>query len=169
MDRFKSFSSRKKPPFVFSDKFLNNFWVWCFTSTFLSGDQFVRFICQEMATLVSFQFLPPMHHSRLMDTKMKDFYGFFFWMKWNVSKIKSIILAQRRFKQRLKEKESRNGGLHSAEVAFLLLTQQPQVWMLAFPKIYFDVAEIYKWKWLEESGQRLQNDDQTHLALDSGK
>ena len=75
--------------------------------------------------------------------KNEWFLWIFFWMKWNVSKIKSIILAQRRFKQRVKEKESRNGGLHSAEVAFLLLTQQPQVWMLAFPKIYFDVAVIH--------------------------
>ena len=27
------------------------------------------------------------------------------------------------------------------------------------PKISFDVAEIYHWRWLEESGQWLENDD----------
>ena len=50
-------------------------------------------------------------------------------------------------------------GLHSTEVAFLLLTQQPWVWFSAFQKIYFDVAEIYQLPWLEESG----------LVLASGK
>ena len=29
-------------------------------------------------------------------------------------------------------------------------------------KNYFDVAEIYQWRWLEESGQRLDNVDRTH-------
>ena len=38
-----------------------------------------------------------------------------------------------------------------------------------FPKISFDVAEIYHWRWLEESGQWLENDDRTHLVLSSGK
>ena len=36
-------------------------------------------------------------------------------------------------------------------------------------KIYFDVAEIYRQRWLEESGHRLENVDQTHLVLVSGK
>ena len=41
--------------------------------------------------------------------------------------------------------------------------------LLTFPKIYFDVAENYQGRWLEESGQRLENIDQTHLVLASGK
>ena len=61
------------------------------------------------------------------------------------------------------------GQLHSKEVAFLLLTQQPWVWFSVFPKIYFDVVEIYRWRWLEESGQMLENVDQTHLVLASDK
>ena len=47
-----------------------------------------------------------------------------------------------------------NQGTEPAtEVAFLLLTQQPRVQVLAFQKNYFDVAEIYLCSWLEESGQ----------------
>ena len=37
------------------------------------------------------------------------------------------------------------------------------------PKNYFDVAEIYRWCWFEESGQWLENVYQTHLVLASGK
>ena len=37
---------------------------------------------------------------------------------------------------------------------------------MAFPKIYFDVVEIYQWHWLEESRQRLENVD---LVQVSGK
>ena len=40
---------------------------------------------------------------------------------------------------------------------------------MAFPKIYCDVAEIYRWRWLEESGLRLENVDLTHVVLASGK
>ena len=40
---------------------------------------------------------------------------------------------------------------------------------LTFSKFYFDVAEIYRRRWLEESGQRLENLDRTHLVLASGK
>ena len=40
--------------------------------------------------------------------------------------------------------------LHSTEVAILLLTQRLWVGFLALPKIYFDVAEICRWCWLEE-------------------
>ena len=65
--------------------------------------------------------------------------------------------------------ERGSGGLHSTEVAFLLLTQQPQVRFSAFLKIYFDVTEIYQWCWLEKSGQMLENVDQTHLVLASDK
>ena len=32
-------------------------------------------------------------------------------------------------------------------------------------KIYFDVTEIYRWRWLVESGQRLDKVNQTHLVL----
>ena len=44
------------------------------------------------------------------------------------------------------------GWLRSTEVAFLVLTLQPQVLFSVIPKIYFDVAEIYQRCWLEESG-----------------
>ena len=53
-------------------------------------------------------------------------------------------------------------GLHGT-----LLTQQPRVRFSAFPNIYFDVAEIYGWRWLEESGQRLDNVNRIHLVLTS--
>ena len=55
-------------------------------------------------------------------------------------------------------------GLHSTEVAFLLLTQRPRVQFSAFP-----FAEINRRFWIEESGQRLENIDRTHLLLASGK
>ena len=51
----------------------------------------------------------------------------------------------------------------------MLLTQQLCVEFLTFLKIYCDVAEIYQWRWLEESGQKLENVDPTHLVLASGK
>ena len=51
-------------------------------------------------------------------------------------------------------------GLHGT-----LLTQKPRVRFSAFTKIYLDVAEIYRWRWLEESGQRLDNANQIHLVL----
>ena len=54
-------------------------------------------------------------------------------------------------------------GLQSTEVAFLLLSQQPWVQFLAFPKISFNAAEIYRHNWLEGS----DNVDQTHLVLAS--
>ena len=50
-------------------------------------------------------------------------------------------------------------GLHSTEVAFLLLTRRHWVPFLAFPKIYFDVADIYRQRRLVE------NNDGTHLVL----
>ena len=57
------------------------------------------------------------------------------------------------------------GKLQSTVVAFLLLTQQPQIRFSAFPqKSYFDVAEIYQYPWLEESGQRLKNVEWTYLV-----
>ena len=51
-------------------------------------------------------------------------------------------------------------GLHSTEVTFVLLAQQPRVQYLAFQKIHFDVAKIYHQRWLDESEQRLENVDQ---------
>ena len=51
----------------------------------------------------------------------------------------------------------------------MLLTQQPWVPLSPFPKIYFDVAEIYQQRKLDESRQRFENVDQTHLVLSSGK
>ena len=36
-------------------------------------------------------------------------------------------------------------------------------------EICFDIAEVIQWRWSEESGQRLENVDQTYLVLDSGK
>ena len=59
------------------------------------------------------------------------------------------------------------GGLRSTKVAFLRLTQWPQVRFLAFQKIYFNVAEIDWQRWLEESGKRLDNVNRTHLVLAS--
>ena len=32
-----------------------------------------------------------------------------------------------------------------------------------------DVAEVNQWRWLEESGQWLENVDRTHLILASGQ
>ena len=51
----------------------------------------------------------------------------------------------------------------------MLLTQWTWIRYSAFTKIYFDVAAIYRWRWLKESDQRLENVDKTHLVLASGK
>ena len=59
--------------------------------------------------------------------------------------------------------------LQSTEEAFLLLTQQCRARFLSFPKSYFDVADIYRRRWLEERGHRLENVDRTYLVLASGK
>ena len=62
------------------------------------------------------------------------------------------------------------GGLQSTEVVFLLITQRPPVFFLATPKIEIDLdTEIYRQRWLEGSGQRLENVDRTLLVLASGK
>ena len=37
------------------------------------------------------------------------------------------------------------------------------------PQIYFDFADIFCQCWSEESRQRIENVDQTHLVLASGK
>ena len=51
--------------------------------------------------------------------------------------------------------------------------QQPRVRFPAFPKRFqrkiIDVAKVYQRRWLEESGQWLENVDPTHLVLASGK
>ena len=51
----------------------------------------------------------------------------------------------------------------------LHLTQQPRVRFSRFPNAYFDVLEIYRRHCFKESGPRLENVDQTHLVLASGK
>ena len=62
------------------------------------------------------------------------------------------------------------GGLHRPEVAcFCFSPRGPTIDYRYSQKNYFDVAEIYQWRWLEESGQRLENVDQSHLVLASGK
>ena len=57
-------------------------------------------------------------------------------------------------------------ALHRGSV--LLRTQQPRARFLAFQSCQswhydLDVTDIYQWCWLEESGQRLDDADQTHL------
>ena len=59
--------------------------------------------------------------------------------------------------------------MHSTEVAFLLIAWRPPVQCSAFTNVYFDVAKIYQLRWLEKSGQTLENVDRTHLVLASGK
>ena len=51
------------------------------------------------------------------------------------------------------------------DVAFLLLTLGLNVRFSVLPRIYFDVTEIYQRCWLEETGQRLENVEQTHLVI----
>ena len=64
-------------------------------------------------------------------------------------------------------------GLHSTEVAYMLLTQQPRVRISAYPLIFtekiINVAEVNQWRWLEETEQWFEYVDQTHLVLASGK
>ena len=43
----------------------------------------------------------------------------------------------------------------------------PEVQFSTFPKIYFVDGEIKQRGWLEESGQRLDNVERTHLVLAS--
>ena len=67
----------------------------------------------------------------------------------------------------------RNEGLHSTEVARLLLTQQPWVRFPAFRNFFqrknINVAEPNQQLWIDESGQLLENVDLAHLVLASGK
>ena len=55
-------------------------------------------------------------------------------------------------------------GWHSTEVPFLLLTSGPVVRFSAFWKLFY-VTETYWRRWLEESGQSLDNVHRTHLVL----
>ena len=53
-------------------------------------------------------------------------------------------------------------GRYRAEVAFALFIQLLRVQFSMFPNFLnndVDVAEFYQWRWLEESGQRLENID----------
>ena len=73
------------------------------------------------------------------------------------------------------------GGRHSTEVAFALPTQQPRVRISvsAFPSFFWEIFlgkmflmlldRVNQRRCLEESGQRLENVDRTHLVLASGK
>ena len=54
--------------------------------------------------------------------------------------------------------------MRSTEVAYLLLTQQPRVRI----PVFLDVAEVNQHRWLEDSGQWLENVDPTHLVLAGG-
>ena len=59
-------------------------------------------------------------------------------------------------------------GLHSTEVAFTLFTLQPEGSILSVPeKKCFKVSEIFRRRWFEESGQKLDNVNRTHLVLAS--
>ena len=55
------------------------------------------------------------------------------------------------------------------EVAYLLLTQQPQVCFSAFPRLCLYVLLIFIDSTGSNSGQRLDNVNQPHLVLASGK
>ena len=54
-------------------------------------------------------------------------------------------------------------------VAYLLLTQQPQVWFSAFPWICIFVLLTFIEGTASNIGQRPDNVNRTHLVLDSGK
>ena len=73
----------------------------------------------------------------------------------------------------IKNPKPAQGGSPSplASLGGCILTSHPaaQGLILAFPKIHFDIDEIYRQRWLNESGQRLENIDQTHIVLASGK
>ena len=40
--------------------------------------------------------------------------------------------------------------------AMVLTGQRPQVRFSAFPRIYFDAAKIYRWRWLEKVDRGLK-------------
>ena len=100
------------------------------------------------------------------------FESFSSWREYNEVKVNISINHSSLKRSRIKMKTQCDSlkvlvgrGLLISEVAFFLLTLWPQVRFPAFPKIYFDVSEIYQWFWFEESGQRLlDNVDGTHLV-----
>ena len=59
------------------------------------------------------------------------------------------------------------GELHSTEVAYLLLTQQPWVRFSLFSRIF--LLTSLRFMGSEEGGQRLDNVNETHLVLAGGK
>ena len=61
------------------------------------------------------------------------------------------------------------GGQHSTVVAYLLLTQLPWVWFLAFPRIFLLMLLRFINSPDKNSGQRLDTFNQNHLVLASGK
>ena len=65
------------------------------------------------------------------------------------------------------------GWLHSTEVAYLLLTSSSgfdsQHSQNFFRRKIIKLAVVSLWRWLEESGQRLENADRTHLVLACGE
>ena len=61
------------------------------------------------------------------------------------------------------------GGLHRTEVAFLLLTQRPWVLFSALPSIFPLIFLRFIDGIAKNSGQRLDNVNQTHLDQASGK
>ena len=64
-----------------------------------------------------------------------------------------LLVPWRRLGQATKSvaKKAKLRGLHSTEVAYLLLSQQPQVWFSAFLRLFsLDIAEIYLRHWLEQ-------------------
>ena len=70
-------------------------------------------------------------------------------------------------------KARQSKGLHSSEVACLLLIQQPRVRIPAVPNLFQRNNYWCCWanhqRWLEESGHWLENVDRTHLVLACGK
>ena len=63
----------------------------------------------------------------------------------------------------------KKGELHSTEVAFLLLTQQPGVRYSALPRIYLLMLLRFIDSTAKNSGQRLDKANGTHLVLTCGK
>ena len=70
--------------------------------------------------------------------------------------LRHLILAWRR-------------GLHSTKVAYLPLTQQPQVWFSAFPRIFLLILLRFIGSTAWNTGQMLDNVNRTYLVLASGK
>ena len=63
--------------------------------------------------------------------------------------------------------------LHNTDVTYLLLNTKPRIQyqqsQIFFRGIIIKVSKVNQLCGLEESGQRLENVDQTHLVLASGK